>query len=145
MGLPKVSWDWKEGFRFALCWEFRNKEDFLSFSRYNKAEIFGSWIIDPLYKILDHVCRHLQKPMTVVLVTLFLSLVLGVAFYNIPAFVFLGKILPAKIIRFSLFSYIELVFLGLGCRAWGRFQNRSLVQLWKKGQLISCFPGEKNH
>lgn len=140
MELPN-RWSWKEGFRFALCWKLEAKEGALPIN--NRPEVLGAWLIEPLYKILDQIARHLRKPLTVVLFALFASLILGVAFYNIPAFTVLGKIVPVKMIRFLLFIYIEATFFGLGCRAFGRFHNRSLVELWKRGELVLLFPGER--
>lgn len=134
------SWSWKEGFRFALCWKLEAKEGFTPLN--NKMEILGSWIIEPFYKMLDCASRHLKKPLTIVLLTLFSSLIIGIAFYNIPAFKFLGKVVPVKVFRFLIFIYIECIFFGMGCRAFGRFQNRSLVELWKKEKLAALFPGD---
>lgn len=142
MESSKPLWSWKEGFRFALCWELRAKEDLPSPLPSNKMEQLGSWIIEPLYKVLDLISRYLRKPLTIVVLTLLVSLVVGVVFYNIPAFIFLGKIVLAKAFRFALFVYTELLFLGMGCKAFGRFHNRSLVEFWKKGKLISVFPGD---
>jgi hypothetical protein len=139
------SWSWKEGLRFALCWEFLNKEGISHLPPSTKVEIFGSWIVSPLYKVLDRICHHLRKPLTIVLFTILTSLILGVIFYNIPAFIFLGRIVLAKALRFSLFIYIEIVLLGIGCKAFGRFQNHLLVELWKKGELTSIFPGGKTY
>ncbi len=138
----RPSWSWKEGVRFALSWNFRTKEEFPNPLPINKMERVGSWIINPLYKILDYVSRRLRRPFTVIFFTCFIGLILGVVFYNIPAFIFLGKIVPTKLLRFSLFIYIELVLLGMGCKAFGRFHNPSLVTSWKKGKLIPVFPGE---
>lgn len=143
MESPRFSWSWKEGVRFALCWKFVRDSDLASLPLQNSFEALGSWIVQPLYKTLDYVSHQLRRPLTVVLFTLFTSLVLGIAFYNIPAFKLLGKIVPVQAIRFSLFVYIELIFFGLGCKAFGRFHNQLLVQLWKKGKLTPLFPGEK--
>ena len=140
MDSPRPSWSWKEGFRFALCWKLLANEPISS----NRLEIFGSWIIEPLYKILDLISRHLRSSLTIVLFTLITAFILGIVFYNIPAFIFLGKIFPAKVVRFFLFVLIELLFLGMGCKAFGRFHNQTLVALWNQGKLTTLFPGEKH-
>ena len=139
--MESPSWSWKEGFRFALCWKLESEGEDVPLN--NRMEILGAWMVEPLYKMLDFGSRHLRKPLTVVLATLLTSVILGVAFYNVPAFTILGKIVPVRAIRFLLFLYIESVFFSLGCRAFGRFHNRSLVELWKRGKLVPLFPGEK--
>lgn len=57
----------------------------------------------------------------------------------------LGKLFPSKAVRFLFFIYIEVNFLGMGCRAIGRFNNQALTELWKDGKLAPVFPGDRNY
>jgi hypothetical protein len=136
-------WSWKEGFRFALCWKMRAEKPAISLPTANKAELFGSWIVEPLYHSLDRIAHHIKKPFIVILFILGAALVTTIAFYNIPAFIFLGKILPGKVLRLTLFLVIEWIIFGMGCKAFGRFHNPALIELWKKGTLAPRFPGDK--
>ncbi len=136
----KPRWSWKEGFRFALCWKFQQKVPHESLPMH-WLEASGYWIVKPIYQILDRVARGLRKPLVIVLFTLSIACFCAIAFYNIPIWLFLGKVFPAKLVRFLTFLYTELLCLGAGIRAFGRFHNASLVKLWKQDRLIPIFPG----
>ncbi len=139
MDSPKLRWTWKEGFRFALAWELRFKRGQNPSYPMNSIEKWSCWYLKPLYQALDWASKRLRRPMMIVLLTFFTALIVSIAFYNIPAFIFLGKIFPAKLIRLFFFIYIETVILGMGCRALGRFQNTALMSLWEKNELEPFF------
>ena len=138
----RARWTWKEGFQLALAGQLRSKNNLDLSYRMSGTERVGSLLLKPLYKIIDWVSDYIQKPFIIVLITLIVALVAIFAFYNIPAFVFLGKIFPSKLIRSLLFFYIELHLFGMGCRAFGRFNNPALIDLWKNDQLTPIFPGD---
>jgi succinate-acetate transporter protein len=137
-----VTWSWKEGLRFALAKELLAKKDAPIYTM-SSTEKFGSWIVRPLYEITAQISKYIRKPLAICLFTVLSALIATLIFYNIPTFMLFGKIFPSKTVRFVLFSYIEINFFALGCRAYGRFNNKELVKLWKAGSLISIFPGDK--
>jgi len=136
-------WSWREGFQFALCWQLKAKDAAALPCPMNFAEKWGLRIVTPLHKTLDWCSFRLRQPLVIVLLTLAVALLCCAVFYNIPVWVFLGKVFPAKLIRFCLFLYLELLCLGMGITAFGRFHNQTLVKHWKAGKLISIFPGNK--
>src|SRR5262249_46838942 len=103
----------------------------------------GSLYLTPLYKFIHWSSHYLRKPLAIILLTLLSSLCAIVVFYNIPAFIILGKIFPSKLLRALLFLYLETTLFSIGCRAFGRFNNKTLIALWKSNQLVPIFPGDK--
>lgn len=145
MELPKeVVWRWKEGLRFALADHFRRAD--LSSLTYKKTglESFGSFWVDPVYKIIGWVAVQLRKPVLIIFITLSAALFSIFIFYNVAVFAVLGKFFPTTAFRFLTFLYFELIGIGLGCRAFGRFSNLDLVDLWKRGEVIALFPGSRH-
>jgi hypothetical protein len=138
------NWSWKEGFRFALATELFSEEGIDSPYKMSLAERFGSWLLSPLYRMIDLVAKKIQQPLVISLFTILTALFAALVFYNIPAFVILGKLFPSKVVRCLLFLYVELNFFAMGCRTFGRFNNKILVELWKKGRLEALFPGDRN-
>ena len=136
------SWSWKEGVRFALAEELLSEAGIASTYKLSVAEKFGSHLLRPLYQMIALVSKHIRQPLAICLFTILAALFMTLVFYNIPAFVILGKLFPGKTVRFLLFFYVELNFFALGCRAFGRFNNKALVELWMKGQLVAVFPGD---
>ena len=134
-------WSWKEGLQFALATELLTEEGVASSYKLNVAEKFGSLILKPLYRAIALVSKHIRKPLAICLCTTLAALIAALVFYNIPAFVILGKLFPSKAVRFLLFLYVELNFFAMGCCAYGRFNNKVLVELWKMGRLVAVFPG----
>jgi hypothetical protein len=63
-------------------------------------------------------------------------------FYSIPVFVVFGKLFPSWLVRFFLFFSVELNLFAIGLRTFARFNNKALVNLWKKGELVAVMPGE---
>lgn len=139
--MDSLKLSWKEGFLLALAWELRSK-DGASYPM-NSLEKWSSWYLAPVYKTLDWSFRNLRKPMTIVLLTLAASLIIGLAFYNIFAFILLEKLCFTTWIRFLFFIYVETIILAMGCKAFGRFHNTLLVSQWKYGKLTPRFPGNQ--
>jgi hypothetical protein len=137
------NWSWKEGFRFALAEQFIAKEGYTSTYKMSAVEKFGSQFLGPLYKIITLLSKHIRKPLAICLATMLAALFTALVFYNVPAFVILGKLFPSKIVRYVIFLYIELNIFAMGCRAFGRFNNKALIKLWKKGQLMAILPGDQ--
>ncbi len=137
----RIHWSWREGFRFALAGELLSKEG-LSYTM-SPAEKLGSSFLKPLYKVIDFVSKHIRRPLAIILFTIAASLLAFVVFYNIPALVILGRIFPSKYIRFLFFLYTEANLLAMGACAFGRFNNSTLIALWKSGKLEPIFPGDK--
>src|SRR5262245_57692573 len=110
------TWSWKEGFRFALAGELLPEAGIPSTYKLSVAEKFGSRLLRPLYQMIALVSKYIRQPLAICLFTTLAALVTALVFYNIPAFVILGKLFPGKAIRFLLFLYVELNFFALGCR-----------------------------
>lgn len=136
------NWSWKEGVRFALAGELLSEEGIASVYKMSATERLGSQILKPLYRMIDFASKHIRQPFAICLFTILASLFAALVFYNIPAFIILGKLFPSKIVRCLLFLYVELNFFAMGCRAFGRFNNKTLVELWKRGRLVAVFPGD---
>jgi hypothetical protein len=141
----KMTWTWKEGFRFALAEKFLTQDDFFFTYTKNRAERFGTFCVKPLYRTVDYVSKHIQKPMAIFFFTTAAALCAILVFYNIPALTLLGRLFPSKFVRLLLFIYVEINLFSLGCLAVGRFNNKALVELWKEGKVIPIFPGDKQH
>jgi uncharacterized membrane protein len=92
--------------------------------------------------MIELISKNIKLPLAICLFTILVAIILSIVFYSIPALVILGKIFPIWLIRMVLFLYVELNLLAMGCRAFGRFNNRYLVKLWKNGQLIALMSGD---
>ena len=138
----RAAWSWKEGFLFAFAGELLSEKGSL-LHQMSPAEKWGSLFLKPLYRLIDGIAKHIRRPTAIILVTLGAALFSAVVFYNIPAFVVLGKIFPSKLLRCVLFLYVETSLFAIGSRAFGRFNNKRLITLWKSGKLIAIFPGDK--
>src|ERR1700733_1602530 len=114
------NWSWKEGFRFAFAGELLSEEGLTSTYRMSIGEKFGTQLIRPLYKMVDLVSKNIREPLAICFITIIAALIAALVFYNIPAFVILGKLFPSNLVRFLLFLYFELNLFGMGCRAFGR-------------------------
>ena len=136
------NWSWKKGFRFAFAGEFLFDEGMASTYKMNLGEKFGMQFLRPLYKTIDLVSKNIKEPLAICLFTILSALIATLVFYNIPAFVILGKLFPSKFVRFLLFLYCELNLFAMGCCAFSRFNNEVLVNLWKAGRLVAVFPGD---
>ena len=137
------NWSWKEGFRFAFAGELISKEGVASTYKMSPTEKFGSQILKPIYRMIGLLSKHIKKPLTICLFTILAGLFIALVFYNIPVFVILGKLFPSKAVHCLVFLYIELNFFAVGCRAFGRFNNKALIELWKNGQLVAVLPGDR--
>jgi len=138
-----TKWSWREGFRFAFAAKFVSREGVPYAYPKGKLEAFGTAILRHLYMLIDWLSRHLQRFHVILLVTAVAAVTALFIFYNIPAFLFLGKLFPPQWIRFFFFIYCECLLAAAGCRAFGRFQNQKLVNEWKSGKLIAAFPGDR--
>src|ERR1700710_797489 len=101
------------------------------------AEKWGSFFLKPLYQLIGGIAKHIRRPTAIILVTLGAALFSAVVFYNIPAFLILGKIFPSKWLRCLLFIYVEMSLFAMGSRAFGRFSNAELITMWKNGKLVA--------
>lgn len=135
------NWSWKEGLRFAFAKEFLLEEGTPTY-KMNIQERIGTQLLRPLYRILELVSKNIRQPLAICFFTFLAALTAIIIFYNIPALVILGKLIPFNLVRFLLFLCVELNLFAIGCRAFGRFNNVTLVNLWKKGQLQAVFPGD---
>jgi hypothetical protein len=135
-------WSWKEGFQFVLGEELISKEELASTYKMNPTEKFGSQLLRPLFRTINLISKHIREPLAICLFTMLAALFSLLVFYNIPAFVILGNLFSFKAVRCLLFLYVELNLFAMGCRAFGRFNNKTLVELWKGGRLVAIFPGD---
>lgn len=140
--MKQVNWAWKEGVQFAFAEKFLLENDFFLTYDKNFSEQFGIFLVKPLYGLIDYIARHVKKPLAIFVFTIVAALCAMLVFYNIPALLMLGKLFPSKAVRCLLFIYVEANLFGMGCRAMGRFNNKTLIDLWKKGKLIPIFPGD---
>lgn len=136
------NWSWKEGVVFAFAGKLLSAEDVNNTYEVSFVEKLGSQILKPLYKIIELISKNIGFPLAICLFTILAALILVLVFYNIPVFIIFGKIFPTYVLRFFLFFYVELNLFAIGCRAFGRFNNKALVDLWKKGRLLAVMPGE---
>ncbi len=135
----RIKWSWKEGFRFAFAREFLLRDGDIFAYEMSIAEKFGSFFLKPIYKFLGQVSKYIHKPLAICIFTLFAAFLSLLAFYNFPALLILGKLLPYQTVRYLFFLYIESTFFLIGCRALGRFNNKILVNIWKRNEITSVF------
>lgn len=135
-------WSWKDGFIFAFAGKLLSVKGTENAYEISFIEKLGSQILKPLYRIIELISKNIRLPLAICLFTIISALILGLVFYSIPVFVFFGKLFPAWLVRFFLFFYFELNLFAIGCRAFGRFNNKVLVGLWKNGQLVAVMPGD---
>ena len=136
------NWAWKEGIQFAFAVELLSEKGTTIHYKMSFAEKFGSRLLRPLYRMTELVSKNIKRPLAICLFTIAAALIAALIFYNIPIFIILGKLFPTQLIRGLLFFYVELNILAMGCRAFGRFNNKALVDLWKKGQIVAVLPGD---
>ena len=141
----KIAWTWKESFQFAFATAFLSQDHSLFIYSKSLTEQFGAFFITPLYKSIGYVSKHIQKPIAIVLFTIAAALFAILVFYNISTITILGKLFPPKLVRCLLFMYVELNIFAMGCCAFGRFSNKSLIEFWKQGKLIPIFLGDQKH
>lgn len=108
----------------------------------NPSEKLGLQILKPLYRLIEFISKNIKIPLAICLCTLLAILIIGFVFYSIPVFVIFGKLFPVWLVRFLFFIYVELNLFAMGCMAFGRFNNKALVDLWKNGRLIAVLPGD---
>ncbi len=135
-------WSWREGFFFAFAGKLLSEKDEAVSYEMSVSEKFGSQVLKPLYRIIEFVSKSIKQPLAICLFTVLAALIAALVFYNIPAIIILGKLIPVQLIRALLFIYMEVNIFAMGCRAFGRFNNKGLVALWKQGHLVAVFPGD---
>lgn len=135
-------WSWKEGFVFAFARKLLFAEDVNLTYQMSFGEKLGSQILNPLYRTIEFISKNIRMPLAICFFTLLAALIIGFAFYSIPAFVIFGKLFPVWLVRFLFFFYVELNLLAMGCVSFGRFNNKELVNLWKNDRLIAVMPGD---
>jgi|GEM_PF-3594742 hypothetical protein len=136
------NWSWKEGLIFVFARKLLPAEEIdLSYGM-SFGERLGSQILKPIYYIIEFVSKNIRMPLAICLFTLLAALIIGFTFYNIPAFVIFAKLFPIELVRFVFFIYGELNLFAIGCTAFGRFNNKQLIDLWKNGRLIAVMPGD---
>ncbi len=136
------SWSWKEGFFFVFAGKLISAEGIDKAYEISFGEKLGTQILKPLYRMIEFISKNIRLPLAISLFTMLTALILSLVFYNIPALVIFGKLFPGWLVRFVLFFYVELNLFAIGCRAFGRFNNKLLVGLWKNGQLVAVMPGD---
>ena len=134
-------WSWKEGVAFAFAGKLLSVEGADHIYTLSFGEKVGSQILRPLYRIIEVVSKNIKLPLAICLFTILAAIILGLVFYS-PVLVIFGKLFPTWLVRLLLFLYVELNLLALGCRAFARFNNHVLVDLWKKGRLMAVLPGD---
>ncbi len=127
-----IQWTWKEALRFALAKGFYSKDHLHVSYDISQSEKIASWYLRPLEAVLHWISSHIRKPWIIVALTLLVALSAVLVFYNVPVLLALGRIFPSQLVRFVLFFYVETNLLSMGCRAFSRFNNAALVDLWKK-------------
>ncbi|MFA6915039.1 MAG: hypothetical protein WC222_01455 [Parachlamydiales bacterium] len=136
------SLSWREGIVFAFAGKLLSAEGYDNAYEKSFVEKFGSQILSPLHRIIELVSKNIKLPLAICLFTILAALIIGLAFYSIPVFVIFGKLFPGWLLRFFLFFYVELNLFAIGCRALGRFNNKTLIDLWKNGRLVAVMPGD---
>lgn len=101
------SWSWKEGFRFAFAEALLLDGVSASAYKMSLVEKFGTQLLKPLYRAIDLVSKNIREPLAICLFTILAALIAALVFYNIPAFVILGKLFPSKLVRFLLFFLLR--------------------------------------
>ncbi len=136
------SWSWKEAIAFAFAGKLLSVTGAENAYEMSFCERLGSQTLKPLYRIMELISKNIKLPLAICLFTILAAFILGFVFYSIPAFIFFGNVFPIWLIRLAFFFYVELNLLAMGCRAFGRFNNKNLIDLWKNGQLIALMPGD---
>ncbi len=136
------SWSWREGLAFAFASKLLSAEKSHQPYEMSVGEKWGTRLLQPLYRVIEFVSKNVKMPLAICFFTLLAALLIGFAFYTIPAFVIFGRLFPVWLIRALFFVYVEINLLAMGCVAFGRFNNKELVSLWKNGCLVAVMPGD---
>lgn len=108
-------------------------------------EKVGDRILSPTVVPIDRILQNIKNPLMIVALTVAAIAITTIAFYpEVIAsaigtlFPFLLKVQP-RMLKFAVFSVIEINILGLGLRTLGRLCNDDLMQAWtsKKIEAIS--------
>lgn len=135
---------------FALAKSFREQgTDQVYNYQPNRLERVGRALRWGVGSVLDLLIREIKNPITIVALTALAMLAATIIFY--PASVlsmaatvcpFVLKIQP-WMLKFALFILAESTVLGIGVRAYGRFQNQELLERWRRGELDPAFIGDR--
>lgn len=136
-----IRWSWKEGLVFAFAKKFLPVEGTEAL-KMNLSEKLGSQLLKPLYRMIEFISKNIRIPLAICLFTLLATLIIGFIFYNIPILFIIGELFPLGLVRFLFFIYVELNLFAMGCMAFGRFNNKALVEHWKRGQLNAVLLGD---
>jgi len=130
----KISWTWREALTFALSPKLgsHSASEVQRFSyKMNAAEKYSSLVLKHFYKVIGSVRKKIRQPVAIALFTLGAAILSLLVFYNFPVVLILGK-MPYQAMRTLLFLYVEALLFCIGCCALGRFNNPTLIHLWKK-------------
>src|ERR1700722_17091659 len=108
------SWSWKEGLVFAFAKKLLSIDGVEPSYEMSIGEKFGLQILNPLYRIIEFISKNIRIPLAICLFTMLAALILGFAFYSIPAFVLFGKLIPIWLLRLVLFIYVQMNLLAMG-------------------------------
>lgn len=134
----------RDYFQFVFAREFRYKGDLSLYPEEPRLlQRLGGALSAPILGISNFLLQNLNNPLLIIAVTIVAIAAVSICFYPAATVAFIGfiappllKITPAMI-KFALFTVVELTILGLGIRAIGRMNQPKLVELWNQRQLVA--------
>jgi len=134
---------WKEYFSFVLAREYisaKTGEVFI-FKR-EKLEKLGSSLSSLGMKPLDFFLKEIRNPLMLVTTTASALFITSILYYpsqtgSIVTTIlpFLKEIEPYHVRAFA-YGMCQSIILGLGMRAYGRLENHTLMEAFKKKEII---------
>ncbi len=128
--------------KFSLAREFSTPEGESFLYVKSRAERWGDRFVAPIFGSVDRVLKNIKKPLVITAIAITLVVAVTVLFYpssHIASLLYSVTtslaITPEKL-KFALFLLTESTLLGMGMRAFSRFNNPSLVAQWKNHQAL---------
>lgn len=131
-------------FRFSCAKGFYNLTDEkeVAYPK-NILEKVGNKILAPIVVPMDRLLKNIRNPLVIVALTIAAIAIATIAFYPEVVAAAIGTALPFLLkiepwmLKFAVFSAIELNILALGLRTLGRLCNKDLMQAWKNKEIDS--------
>ena len=135
--------------RFALAREFVTREQTPHVYQATLVERCGGALRWGVGSALDHLLREIRNPIVVVAIAAIAAVAVTIAFY--PAVIFNAVVTVIPIVarlepwmaQMALYILTQTTLLGITLRAYGRFQNNDLKELWKADEIRPLFIGAK--
>jgi hypothetical protein len=115
----------------------------------NKTEKTGSFLCWSVIKPIDGILTNIKNPLFIISTVALGILATSIAFYPTVTVGLVSLICPwlfsiqPWMVQLALFITTQATILGLGVRAFGRFNDQRLMQEWRAGQIAARLPGER--